>query len=38
KDFPHQSEIKKIFERLGLKEAAYNELTGGIVTVHEGTV
>ncbi len=38
KDFPHQSEIKSIFEREGLAEVTYHELTGGIVTVHEGTV
>ncbi|MFZ5644396.1 MAG: demethylmenaquinone methyltransferase [Bacillota bacterium] len=38
KSFPHQSEIRDMFERLGLKDARYTELTGGIVTVHEGTV
>lgn len=38
KSFPHQSEIKDMFEREGLREACYHELTGGIVTVHEGTV
>jgi len=38
KVFPHQSEIKKIFEREGLFNTSYHELTGGIVTVHEGTV
>jgi demethylmenaquinone methyltransferase/2-methoxy-6-polyprenyl-1,4-benzoquinol methylase len=38
KDFPHQSEIKELFEYVGLKDAAYHELTGGIVTVHEGKV
>lgn len=38
KDFPHQSEIKKLFEQEGLCKVCYHELTGGIVTVHEGTV
>lgn len=38
KSFPHQSEIRDMFERLGLTDARYTELTGGIVTVHEGTV
>lgn len=38
KSFPHQSEIRDIFEGQGLGKACYHELTGGIVTVHEGTV
>ncbi len=38
KDFPHQSEIKDLFLREGLYDVIYHELTGGIVTVHEGTV
>jgi len=38
KNFPHQSEIKKMFEAEGLINTGYHELTGGIVTVHEGTV
>ncbi|MCL6610935.1 MAG: demethylmenaquinone methyltransferase [Peptococcaceae bacterium] len=38
KDFPHQSEIKKLFESEGLRGVCYHELTGGIVSVHEGTV
>lgn len=38
KAFPHQSEIKLMFDRLGLLETCYKELTGGIVTVHEGVV
>lgn len=38
KDFPHQSEIKKMFESEGLGDVRYHELTGGIVAVHEGTV
>lgn len=38
KDFPHQSEIKEMFEAEGLRDCRYHELTGGIVTVHEGTV
>lgn len=38
KDFPHQSEIKEMFESEGLRDCRYHELTGGIVTVHEGTV
>jgi len=37
--FLHQSEIKKIFDDLGLmRDICYHELTGGIVSVHEGTV
>jgi demethylmenaquinone methyltransferase/2-methoxy-6-polyprenyl-1,4-benzoquinol methylase len=38
KDFPHQSVIRDMFEEEGLKDARYYELTGGIVTVHVGTV
>ncbi|MFZ5597441.1 MAG: demethylmenaquinone methyltransferase [Bacillota bacterium] len=36
--FPHQSEIKDLFDREGLTGTCYHELTGGIATVHEGTV
>ncbi|MDD4169597.1 MAG: demethylmenaquinone methyltransferase [Desulfotomaculaceae bacterium] len=36
KDFPHQSEIRDIFEDTGLIGACYHELTGGIVAVHMG--
>lgn len=36
KDFPHQSEIKDIFTEVGLTDACYYELTGGIVAVHVG--
>jgi len=35
--FPHQREIRDLFARLGLLNAAYFELTGGIATVHVGT-
>lgn len=35
--FPHQSVIRDIFSQTGLKNAAYHELTGGIVAVHVGT-
>ncbi len=38
KDFPHQSELKLIFKKLGLKDVCYYELTGGIVSVHQGVV
>lgn len=38
KDFPDQEEIKKIFERAGLKDVHYFRLTGGVVSVHVGTV
>lgn len=38
KDFPHQSVIQDIFVEEGLKDAVYHELTGGIATVHVGTV
>ena len=36
KGFPHQSEIRDLFARVGLKNAIYHELTGGIVAVHIG--
>lgn len=36
KNFPHQSELKKIFERAGLQNAHYFELCGGAVAVHIG--
>lgn len=38
KSFPHQSEIRDLFAKVGLADACYYELTGGIVTVHVGTV
>ena len=37
KNFPHQREIRDLFADVGLKEACYYELTGGIVSVHVGT-
>lgn len=37
KNFPHQREIRALFADVGLKEACYHELTGGIVSVHVGT-
>jgi len=37
KIFPHQSVIRDIFTQVGLKNAVYHELTGGIVAVHVGT-
>lgn len=37
KTFPHQSEIRDIFAEVGLADAHYYELTGGIVAVHIGT-
>lgn len=36
KSFPHQREIREIFASLGMVEATYYELTGGIVSVHVG--
>lgn len=38
KMFPHQSEIRDIFTDVGLADAHYYELTGGIVSVHIGRV
>lgn len=35
--FPPREEIKNLFSRLGLLNATYFELTGGIATVHVGT-
>lgn len=37
KSFPHQKEIRDLFENVGLEDARYYELTGGIVAVHVGT-
>lgn len=37
KIFPHQREIKELFTKIGLDDATYYELTGGIVAVHVGT-
>ncbi|MHB1127619.1 MAG: demethylmenaquinone methyltransferase [Bacillota bacterium] len=37
KVFPHQKEVCKIFAAVGLQDAHYRELTGGIVAVHVGT-
>ncbi|MHB1420028.1 MAG: demethylmenaquinone methyltransferase [Bacillota bacterium] len=37
KVFPHQEEVRRIFARVGLTDAHYRELTGGIVAVHVGT-
>lgn len=36
-DFPHQAEILELFQRLGLTDVKYHELTGGVVGVHAGT-
>ncbi|BCV21428.1 bifunctional demethylmenaquinone methyltransferase/2-methoxy-6-polyprenyl-1,4-benzoquinol methylase UbiE [Moorella sp. Hama-1] len=36
KGYPHQEEILQYFKDLGLVEARYYELTGGIVAVHVG--
>ena len=36
KCFPHQSVICDYFTEVGLKQACYHELTGGIVAVHVG--
>ncbi|MCL6559113.1 MAG: demethylmenaquinone methyltransferase [Firmicutes bacterium] len=37
KIFPHQAEIRDLFTGVGLADAHYYELTGGIVAVHIGT-
>ncbi|MFA5536112.1 MAG: demethylmenaquinone methyltransferase [Bacillota bacterium] len=37
KIFPAQEEIKNLFAEIGLDEATYYNLTGGIVAVHVGT-
>ncbi len=37
KIFPSQEEVKNLFTRVGLNEATYYNLTGGIVAVHVGT-
>jgi demethylmenaquinone methyltransferase/2-methoxy-6-polyprenyl-1,4-benzoquinol methylase len=34
--FPHQAEVRDIFTAVGLRDAVYHELTGGIVAVHVG--
>jgi demethylmenaquinone methyltransferase/2-methoxy-6-polyprenyl-1,4-benzoquinol methylase len=34
--YPHQKEVRDIFSSVGLKEAQYTELTGGIVAIHTG--
>jgi len=36
KSFPHQAEIRDLFAAVGLQDAHYFELTGGIVAVHVG--
>ena len=36
KAYPHQKEIRDLFERTGLKDAHFFELTGGITAVHVG--
>lgn len=38
KNYPHQSQIARLFSLTGLVNVSYHELTGGIVTVHEGIV
>jgi len=35
--FPHQAQIRDLFVRLGLVDAQYSKLTGGIVAVQAGT-
>ena len=34
--FPHQKAVQEIFSTVGLKDASYTELTGGIVSIHTG--
>ncbi len=36
KHFPHQREIKELFTEIGLADARYYDLTGGIAAVHVG--
>ncbi|HMM20577.1 MAG TPA: ubiquinone/menaquinone biosynthesis methyltransferase [Selenomonadales bacterium] len=36
RQFPHQADIREMFAAAGLNQAAYQELTGGIVAVHVG--
>ncbi len=36
KNFPHQSEVCELFQKAGLADVYYHELTGGIVAVHIG--
>lgn len=36
KNFLHQEELLKLFTKIGLKEAYFRELTGGVVAVHVG--
>ena len=36
--YPHQSKVLEYFKQVGYKDAAYYELTGGIVAVHVGIV
>lgn len=38
KKFPGVEEIKKIFESAGLADVSYFRLTGGVVSIHVGTV
>lgn len=38
KQFPHQTEIRDLFERVGLQDASYKEMTGGVVAIHKGRV
>ncbi|MFZ5639170.1 MAG: demethylmenaquinone methyltransferase [Bacillota bacterium] len=37
KVFPHQKELKEIFTEVGLDNAHYFELTGGVVAIHIGS-
>lgn len=37
KNFPHQSKLRDIFVKVGMVDACYYELSGGIVAVHVGT-
>lgn len=36
KNFPHQREIRELFTAIGLADAWYDDLTGGIACVHVG--
>ncbi len=35
--YPHQTEVRELFEKAGLRDARFFELTGGITAVHVGT-
>lgn len=38
KQFPHQEEIRNMFDRVGLTDTSFKEMTGGVVAIHKGRV